>query len=57
MAKSYEGIPEMDASPRPMEDEDVQGGSDEQIRDIGEDEDDFDDAEDVDDEEDEEEGV
>jgi hypothetical protein len=57
MAKGYEGIPEMDASPRDMDDEDrVQGGSDEQIRDIGEDDEEFDESEEVDEEEAEEEG-
>jgi hypothetical protein len=53
MAKGYEGIPEMDASPRNMDDDQVQGGSDEQIRDIGEDDDDFDESEDTDEEEEE----
>ena len=55
MAKAYEGIPEMDASPRKMDDDEVQGGSDEQIRDVGEEEDDFEDADDMDEEEEEEE--
>ena len=56
MATGYEGIPEMDASPRNMDDDQVQGGSDEQIRDVGEDEDDFEEAEELDEEEEDEDG-
>jgi hypothetical protein len=50
-----EGIPEM-APPRNGGDDDVRGVSDEQIRDVGEDDEDIDDAEDMDEEEEEEEG-
>ena len=59
MAKGYEGIPALDAAPgdRSRDDEDLmKGGSDEQIRDVGEDDEDFDDTEDIDDEEEEEDG-
>jgi hypothetical protein len=49
-----QAIPEMETSPREREDEQIQGGSDEQIRDIAdEDEDEFDETEDLDEEEEE----
>ena len=58
MAKGYEGIPEMDAAPgdRVIDDDDrVKGGSDEQIRDIADDDEDFDESDEGDEEEEEDE--
>ena len=49
------GIPEMETSPRDVGDDDrIQGGSDEEIRDVADDEEDFEEAEDLDEEEEEE---
>ena len=52
-----EGIPEMDAAPRNIGDDDeVRGGSEESIRDIGTDDEEFEEGDETEEEDEEEEG-